>query len=181
MIKTRKELKYYISEDAKANGISVGWKYFLKLIYGNNHAHAFRYLKSLRKFEYYSNIQSPLKYWFRFYNRRLGLRYNLTLFKNTIQPGIYIPHLEGGVIMNCKSVGRYCIVNSGVLCGYKGTHDKIPVIGNNVELGAGCKIIGGVTIGDNVIVAPNAVVIKDVPNNAIIGGVPSKILKFRER
>lgn len=53
------------------------------------------------------------------------------------------------------------------------------VIGNNVELCVGAKVIGKVCIGDNVIVAPNAVVIHDVPSNSIVGGVPAKILKTR--
>ena len=51
------------------------------------------------------------------------------------------------------------------------------VIGNNVELCVGAKVIGKVCIGDNVIVAPIAVVIHDVPSNSIVGGVPAKILK----
>ncbi len=43
---------------------------------------------------------------------------------------------------------------------------------------SGCKIIGGISVGDNVIIAPNTVVVKDVPPNAVVSGIPSKILKF---
>lgn len=53
------------------------------------------------------------------------------------------------------------------------------VIGNNVDMTIGCKIIGGVTIGDNDIIAPNSVVVKDVPDNAIVSGVPAKIIKIK--
>lgn len=52
----------------------------------------------------------------------------------------------------------------------------VPTIGNNVVLCAGAKIIGGVTIGDNVIVASNAVVTHDVPSGCIVAGVPAKVI-----
>ena len=52
MIRTKEQLEYYISEDAKANGIRIGINYWLKLFYGNIPSCAFRYLKSLRKYEY---------------------------------------------------------------------------------------------------------------------------------
>lgn len=55
------------------------------------------------------------------------------------------------------------------------------MIGNNVDLSVGCKVIGGVNIGDNVIVAPNTVVVKDIPANAIVSGVPAQILKYQEK
>ena len=96
MIKTKKDLKYYILEDAKANGIQPGISYVIKLLYGNVHACAYRYLKSLRKYEYYQNTSGILRFWYRFYNRRLGLKYNLALPINVIDSGLYLPHLEGG-------------------------------------------------------------------------------------
>jgi serine O-acetyltransferase len=48
-----------------------------------------------------------------------------------------------------------------------------PIIGNNVVLGVGCKVIGGVTIGDNVIVGANAVVLRNVPSDHMAVGVPA--------
>lgn len=52
------------------------------------------------------------------------------------------------------------------------------IIGDNVDLTIGSKIIGGVTIGNNVIVAPNSVVVKNVPDNAVVSGVPARILSI---
>lgn len=101
MIKTKEELKFYIHEDAKANGINPGASYLVKLLYGNVHACVYKYLKTLRKYEYYYNTGSFLRFWYRFYNRRLGLKYNLALPVNVVGYGLYIPHL-GGVIVNCK-------------------------------------------------------------------------------
>lgn len=76
-------------------------------------------------------------------------------------------------------MGNYCAINCGVLVGNKHSRYEIPVIGDNVDLTAGCKVIGRVNIGNNVIVAPNSVVVKDVPDNAIVTGIPAKILKFK--
>lgn len=179
MIKTKEELELYIRKDAEANGITQGWRYWVKLLYGNVNAHVFRYLKSLRKYEYYQNTNNPLRFGYRFYNRRLGLRYNLAIPINVVGYGLYIPHLEGGVIINCKSVGCNCKINAGVVVGNKWDNSQIATIGNNVELSVGSKVIGKIAIGDNVIVAPNAVVTKDVPKDAIVGGVPAKIIKLR--
>lgn len=96
MIKTKVGLKFYLQEDAKANGIKPGICYIVKLIYGNVHACSYRYLKSLRKYEYYHNCGSLLRYLYRFYNRRLGLKYNLAIPINVVGYGLYLPHLEGG-------------------------------------------------------------------------------------
>ena len=96
MIKTKVGLKFYLQEDAKANGIKPGICYIVKLIYGNVHACSYRYLKSLRKYEYYHNCGRLLRYLYRFYNRRLGLKYNLAIPINVVGYGLYLPHLEGG-------------------------------------------------------------------------------------
>ena len=53
------------------------------------------------------------------------------------------------------------------------------VIGENVWIGAKATITRGITIGDNAVVAANAVVTRDVPANAVVGGIPAKILKYR--
>lgn len=180
MIKTKEELRFYINEDAKANVIKQGASYIVKLLYGNVNACVYRYLKTLRKYEYYNNTGSVLRFWYRFYNRRLGLKYNLAIPINVVGHGLYIPHLEGGVIVNCKSIGNNCKINSGVVVGSKHNNSQIAEIGNNVELAVGCKVIGKIKIGNNVVVAPNAVVVKDVPDNAIVGGVPAKIIKMKE-
>lgn len=54
------------------------------------------------------------------------------------------------------------------------------VIGNNVWIGHGAVITKGVTISNGVIIGANAVVTKDVPENAIVGGIPAKIIRYRE-
>lgn len=178
MISTRQELKFFITQDTKANNIFGGTDYILKLLYGNVNACVLRYLKALRRYEYYYNIKSPLRFWWRYRHRSLGLRYNLAIPINVVGPGLYIPHIEGGVIVNCKSIGANCTINSGVVVGNKHDNSQIAIIGDNVELCVGSKIIGKIIIGSNVVVAPNAVVLNDVPKNCVVGGIPAKILKM---
>ena len=66
-----------------------------------------------------------------------------------------------------------------MVLGTKGTFDNVPTIGDNVEIALGAKVIGKVFVGNNAIVAPNSVVIKDVPENAIVSGVPAQIIKVK--
>lgn len=49
-----------------------------------------------------------------------------------------------------------------------------------MEIAVGAKVIGDVNVGDNAVIAPNTVVVKDVPTNAIVSGVPAKIIKMKE-
>ena len=77
-------LRFFIQEDAKANGIKPGLIYWFKLFYGNTPARAFRFLKSLRRYEYGLNTNSLMRYWYRLRTRRLGARYNIAILPNTV-------------------------------------------------------------------------------------------------
>lgn len=80
-----------------------------------------------------------------------------------------------GVVINSKVRGGIDItVESGVVIGDE--KGKAPLLGNNIFIGAGAKIIGGITIGDNVKIGANAVVVKDVPSNVTVVGIPGRII-----
>ena len=94
---------------------------------------------------------------------------------------VYYTFLEGGgILLNVIKVGNYCGFNSGVLIGNKDSEDERVTIGDHTAFAPGAKAFGKLTIGSNVFVAPNAVVTKDVPDNAIVGGIPAKILRFKD-
>lgn len=91
---------------------------------------------------------------------------------------VFIYHTEwGGVIVNAKKVGRNFTINSGCIVGKKHTNDERPVLGDNVEMCIGSKIIGKVFIGDNVIIAPNSVVVKDINSGDVVSGIPAKSIR----
>lgn len=145
---------------------------------------AFNYLKALRKYEYSINLQKKslfgkIVYIYRKLKwRHLTIKYNCMLPPNVIGYGFKMAHIiGGGIIINCKSIGCYCSANAGVVVGNNGGQDKIATIGDNVSLTIGSKVIGNVTIGNNVIVAPNSVVVKDIPDNCVVSGVPARIIK----
>lgn len=95
-----------------------------------------------------------------------------------IGKGTLFGHSGIGVVIHQKAViGEGCVIGQGITVGGRSKNPTVPVIGNKVYIGAGARVLGPITVGDNVIIAPNAVVIKDVPSNCIVGGIPAKLLK----
>ena len=87
-----------------------------------------------------------------------------------------IDHFGGIVISGDAVFGDDCVIRNGVTVGLKNTGIKgSPIIGNRVDIGAGAKVLGAITIGDDVVIGANAVVITDVPANSIAVGVPAQI------
>ena len=89
--------------------------------------------------------------------------------------GLIVQHGYATIIAPRK-IGKNCWVNQGVTIGYTNDND-CPTLGDNVTVYAGAKILGDVHVGNNVVVAANAVVVKDVEDNCIVGGVPAKVIK----
>lgn len=93
----------------------------------------------------------------------------------SIGPGFVIQHPVGVVINSRAKLGRNCLLQGGVVIGANATR-KSPVLGDNVDAGAGAKIIGDVNIGDEVQIGANAVVVSDLPAGVTAVGVPAKPL-----
>jgi serine O-acetyltransferase len=88
--------------------------------------------------------------------------------------GFVIMHPVGVVINSKVRGGKNIVIESGVVIGDE--KGQAPCLGNNIFIGAGAKIIGGVTIGDNVKIGANAVVVKDLPSNVTAVGIPAKVI-----
>ncbi len=87
-----------------------------------------------------------------------------------------IDHFGGIVISGYARFGDNCRIRNGVVVGLSRVEDPIaPVIGNNVDIGTGATLLGRITIGDNVLIGANAVVVRDVPADHIAVGVPAQI------
>ncbi|MHA1466910.1 MAG: serine O-acetyltransferase [Promethearchaeota archaeon] len=90
----------------------------------------------------------------------------------------FIDHGSGVVIGETTIIGDNCTIYSGVVLG--GTSIKKekrhPTIGDNVVIGTGAKVLGPITVSDNVRIGANSVVVNDVPSNSVVVGVPGKIV-----
>lgn len=93
-----------------------------------------------------------------------------------IGPGLFI-EFGYGTIIGPRKIGENCWITAGVTIGYKNDVDPSPIIGNNVYIGAGAQVLGPITVGDNAIIGANAVVLRDVPPNCTVAGVPARIIK----
>jgi putative colanic acid biosynthesis acetyltransferase WcaB len=99
-----------------------------------------------------------------------------------VGPGLRIYHGVGLVVHKGVRIGSYCILRQGVTIGNKGEGEQVnqlPIIGDNVDFGAGSIVLGHVHIGNSVIIGAGTVVTKDVPANATVVGAPSRILAPR--
>lgn len=83
-----------------------------------------------------------------------------------------------GIVIHARAVvGRNCMIGQGVTIGGKSGWYEVPVIGDNVEINAGARVLGPVRIGNNVIIGANSVVVKDVPDNCVVAGIPAQIIR----
>ena len=92
-----------------------------------------------------------------------------------------IDHFGGIVISGYASFGNNCRIRNGVVVGLRRVDEPCaPQIGNNVDIGAGAKLLGNIRIGNNVAIGANAVVLCDVPDDHVAYGVPA-VVKPRKR
>lgn len=84
----------------------------------------------------------------------------------------------GVIVATGTEIGENCTMFAGASIAYKanGKDEGVPKIGNNVKLTMGSKVLGGVRIGDNVVVGANAVVLSDIPSNCIAVGAPARTI-----
>ena len=171
MINTRDELRRYLFVEGNIYKHPF-WGYLVQ----KESNMKYLFLRNLRKAEYYYNTGNRLLY--NFYmtiNQPLRYKLGFQIPINTVGCGVNIIHF-GWLIINYKSqIGENCVLYPGVVLG--GKENGVPVIGNNCFLGLGAKILGGVKIGDNSVIAPNAVVTHSFPNDSVIGGIPAKNIK----
>ena len=120
----------------------------------------------------YRNRHRPL------YRRWIALWYRPknTLFieAGEIGGGLFIQH-GFATIIAAKSIGENCWINQQVTIGHTGK--GCPVIGDNVMITCGAKVLGDITVGDGAVIGANAVVVKDVEPGAVMGGVPAVRIK----
>jgi serine O-acetyltransferase len=168
------QFKELVAQDYfRYTGKSVSLFLFIKKIFNPG----FRYTFLMRSCRYFS-IYNPIGATARILLRRYKFKYGYQIpYQTTIGGGLYISHF-GGVVINSKvTIGRNCNLAHNVTIGQsnRGKTKGIPTIGDRVWVGTGSVVVGKISIGDNVLIAPNAYVNFDVPANSIVIGNPAKI------
>ena len=178
MIKTKQDLKEYLAADLARYNHRPRW--WTKFTFSETWM-IYSYFKNLRYLEYYSNN----KKWYTVLHllfhtlkdRRMALKYQINVPKNALEPGFLLVHPGLFRVARYAHIGKNATVAPNVLLGdRKPFHSEKIEIGDNVYIGTGARILGPVTIGNNVTIAANSVVIKDVPDNCVVSGIPAKII-----
>jgi len=113
--------------------------------------------------------------------RNTCIKYSIDLsYETEIGSGLYLGHLMGIVVSPKAKLGKNVNLSQGMTIGLssRGKNKGFPSIGNNVYIGPNVCILGNISIGNNVAIGANAVVTKDVPDNAVVVGVPAKIISY---
>ena len=176
MITTKKDLKYYLEQDAIALHRSNKKR---PNLFGDE---IWKFQIVLRKTEYYTNAYRSSKkqyifhfVWYKFLLHRYSIKLGFSIPTNVFGPGLSIAHYGTIVVNSAAKVGKNCRIHEGANIGATNGNSAAPQIGNNVFIGTGAKIIGNITIADDVAIGANAVVVKSITEKGCTyGGVPAK-------
>lgn len=166
-----KDLKADLSRISKKNDLISFIKYLL-------FNHSFKVCFYFRTTKYFENRNKILFYLLFLIYKRVQIKFGIQLpHKTRVGRGLQFSHYSGIVINPEALIGENFTIFQCVTVGSvrgKG----FPIIGHNCVLFAGSKVIGNVRLGNNVIVAANAVVTKDFPDNAVVAGIPAKVINL---
>jgi len=177
LISNKIEYRYYLRADMESHGIQ-SWQWLI-------HRYRFptlHFQRLLRKVEYYKNCRKDwigrILYLFWMYRfRETSIRLGFSIPANVFGPGLSIAHFGSIVVNGNTRVGKNCRLHSATNIGE--AYGKSPIVGDNVYIGPGAKLFGGIAVGDNVAIGANAVVNKDVPSNVTVAGVPAKVISHQ--
>ncbi len=135
-------------------------------------------LRSIRRYQYWRDRGGffsllALKYYVlthRFWSVVTGAEIQLN---STIEGGLLLLHPNGIVIHPKASIGPNCLIFQQVTIGGTESGDGLPKIGGHVDIGAGARILGPVSVGDHAVIGANAVVVSDVPPSTTVVGIPA--------
>lgn len=158
--------------DKRLSDDIVAWKHWKQIPF-TSHFMVFLYLMSLYK-EFRNIVYKRMGKWSYCVKWFCPPLSSLYIHCNDIGGGLLIQH-GFSTIITAQKIGDNAKIFQQVTIGYKG--DKLPIIGNNVEICCGAKVLGGIYVGDNAVIGANAVVVKDVPEKAVMVGVPAKQIR----
>lgn len=173
MIQSKKDLKEYLRSDYLASYLDHEKPH----LFGDE---VMKYLINLRKLEYWINcgkgsVGKFWQYYHQMIHKRRNLRLHFAVYPNTCKKGLSLAHYGNILIHEDVSIGENCRICQEVTIGGNKGSRQVAVIGNNVFIGAGAKILGGIRIADDVAIGANAVVVKDILEPGTTwGGIPAR-------
>lgn len=180
MIQTKNDFREYIFRDMEFYYSQSKHEQFICHITHDPVYYIAKYIRLLRKEEYYYNTKRGKMgtFLYLYYFRRknmLGNKLGFKIPKNCIGPGLTIYH-HGEIIVNeTAQVGANCKMHGSNCIGNNGKEDMSPIIGDNLDLGIGAKIIGDVKLGNSIKIGANAVVTKSFQeDNITLVGIPAR-------
>lgn len=152
-------------------------------IYNSDLSRYSRLPKWNKKWHYYfrkcqATKNKVLKLYYRYKFQKISVKHGIEIpWRTSILGGLYIGHSYGITINQDAKLGKNINIHKGVTIGQenRGKRKGSPTIGNNVWIGINATIVGNVTIGDDVLIAPNSYVNIDVPSHSIVIGNPCVI------
>lgn len=177
MIVTKKQLKDTLSYESHYYLSSSFFTKLKQFFLKNEKTTFWKYIKLLRKAEYYYNSGKKIRYILTNYKKdKYGLKYGLLIPVNTCGKGLWIHHpnviINGNAKIgeNCQFHGNNCVGNKGF-----GRDNEYPIVGDNLDVGYGAVIIGHVELGNRINVGANAVIVKTFKeDNITLVGNPGR-------
>lgn len=173
MIRSREDLKEFLDCDKKQLGIT-------RLFPRPFTDEIWKYQRALRKYEYWYNkdnfIAQLIRPFYKLRRHRLGVKLSIGIGPNIFDKGLSIAH-SGAININQNAkIGKNCRIHECVTVGASGG-DKAPIIGDNVFLASGSKVMGNISVAKGCVIGANAVVVNNIiEENVTVAGVPAKII-----
>ncbi|MDO5852294.1 MAG: hypothetical protein Q4Q23_07390 [Methanobacteriaceae archaeon] len=182
MIKNKKDLKIYIKKEKSIYVSNLLIKYLEQIITNDINIKIWKFIKALRYTEYYHNnkgIINRLGYiYFRRKQNYWGTKLGIEIWDNSISEGLTIFHAGNIVINGMSKIGKNLKLHGSNCIGNNGYSLESPIIGDNVRLGVGAKVIGDIRIANNITIAAGSIVVNSFEEEGItIGGIPAKKIK----
>ena len=173
MISNKRELKQYLKQDKMALGIERK----RPKIFGDE---IWKFQIIYRKYEYLRNnakkiYNFPILLYYKYIFEKKSIKLGFSIPINVFGPGLSIAHYGTIVINGNAKIGKNCRIQENVTIGSTNGSNNAPIIGDNVFIGSGAKIIGNIEIAKDIAIGAGSVVVKSFNQSGItIAGVPAK-------